>query len=328
MDVSMSIDPIVLFFLGGITAKIIFPQLKIPLFIYNIISFFLLASIGLKGGIELCAWASWTLLAQVIGVISLSVSTCLIVMFILKRISSYAIDNVITIAAHYGSVSVGTFAIAIGILESAGINYEPYMPLFVALMESPAILMASLMLKKVYQNDQSIIKSVISAFTCKSLLTLLTSILVGYLFGPFFINIIEPVFFAPFKYVLALFLFEMGILVGHQISFIKKELWAIATQAITLSLTCAALGLIMALIMQLSLGGAILLMVLASSASYIAVPAALRHSYPQVNVPLALSYSLGVTFPFNVFIGIHLYMHAATWIFNTFGLTKVAYICN
>ncbi len=323
----MCIDPIVLFFLAGIIAKICFKEVTIPRFLYKTISFYLLASIGLKGGIELCTWISWTLFAQVLGVILLSALTCFITIFFLKKVSSYDPATIITIAAHYGSVSAGTFAIALTLLENANINYEAYMPLFLALMESPAILIGSLMLKNIYQDKQSTLKSVISAFSCKSLLTLLLTILLGYSVGPYLINVIEPIFFDPFKYVLALFLLEMGILVGQQFQSIRTEFRTIFFHAVTLSLMCSTIGLALGILMKLSLGGTILLMVLASSASYIAVPAALRHSYPQANVPLALSYSLGATFPFNVFFGIYLYTYTATWIYNALGLTKIAITC-
>lgn len=325
----MCLDPIILLFLVGIIAKLVWPKVKLPALLYTIISSFLLVSIGLKGGIELCSWASWQLALQVLAIIALSVLTFLVTFKLLSFWQTSSQAENIVIAGHYGSVSVGTFAIALAILEHSNIAFEAYMPLFVALMESPAIIMALLMLKQEYHDkEHSVLGSIWSALNCKSIYILTLSIVLGYLIGERFISFIEPVFFDPFKIVLAAFLFEMGILVGQQLDLIKKHAKVIVVQAVTLSLSCAFIGLLVGLMVKLSLGGVILLMVLASSASYIAVPAALRQSYPQSNVPLALSYSLGVTFPFNVFIGIYIYMYIASYVFKYLQLDpSVASVC-
>jgi hypothetical protein len=324
----MCIDPIVLFFMCGIFIKLIFPSLKMPRLLYDIVSIFLLVSIGLKGGLELCTWASLSLLVQVLGILFLSVGICFLAYFLLDRFGSYSKADCVVVAAHYGSVSVGTFAVAIAMLQHLGIDYESFMPLFVALMEFPAIIIASLMLKNIYHGNESFMRSFFNALSCKSVYVLLLSIVFGYVFGPYGIDIIKPLLFDPFKWVLAIFLVEMGILVGDQFSLIKKHFKEIVLHSIGLSLMGASLGLLFGLILQLSLGGVILLMVLCASASYIAVPASLRQSYPQANVPLALSHSLGVTFPFNVFFGIYMYIAAASWVFNYFGLDKSVYFCS
>jgi hypothetical protein len=303
----MLFDPIILFFIVGIFAKACFRTLHVPKWLNTSVSLTILLIIGLKGGIELSRWSSGFLLVQMSAVILLSLCTYYFSKLFLSKIAHYAEEDAIVVAAHYGSVSVTTFAFALNVLQHKQIYFEPYMPLFVAIMEFPAILLASIRLTKLHAATENIGSIIKKTFTCKSISVLLISILFGYFFGLATLDILTPLLFDNFRIFLALLLLEMGVLVGDEFSHIKNHACAIILASITLSLGCACLGLVCGLLLGLSQGGIILLMILASSASYIAVPAVLRQNCPQARVSFALGHALGVTFPFNIFIGIYLY---------------------
>lgn len=305
------LDPIILCFIAGIVLKIVKPSLRIPKQLYEFISAYLLITIGLKGGLALQQWASTQLVVQSFAVMFLSVICTFLALGILRAFKFYSKQDALVIAAHYGSVSIGTFAVALSILKTKGISYEAYMPLFVALMEFPAIIVANILMNG-ESSKHKISTFLYNTFAHKSLYYLVGSIMVGVLFGNQLYGVLKPVFFDTMHFMLGIFLVEMGMLVGRQIATIKKQAGKIITASLTVTLACATLGFIFGIFLKLSPGGVILLTTLASNASYIAVPASLRKSYPKSNVGLALSHSLGVTFPFNVLIGIYLY----TWIVN------------
>ncbi|MEX0940828.1 MAG: sodium-dependent bicarbonate transport family permease [Candidatus Babeliales bacterium] len=305
----MFIDPIIYFFLCGIALKLIWSRIRLPKIAYEVISLYLLISIGLKGGIALRTWCCWRLIYQSCQIVGLAIACTFMAYFLLKYIVRYSKNDSIVVAAHYGSVSIGTFAVALKILQSKNIYFEPYIPLFVALMEFPAIIVANILLNKSEKNSRGIFGMIYNAINHKSLYILFGSIIGGVIASEWAIGILSPIFFDSMRPILAIFLMEMGISVGEQFSTIKRRLQLILVCAVSITISCALLGMLFGIFMQLSPGGVVLLMVLAGSASYIAVPACLRTSYPGSNIALALSYSLGVTFPFNVLIGIYLYIY-------------------
>lgn len=303
----MFIDPVVCCFILGVVISLIFPHIAIPQKVSAAISIYLLTAIGLKGGIALRTWYCWQLLVQSLGVVALATACTLIAYLIIKKITHYPTNDVIVVAAHYGSVSIGTFAVALNVLKGMNIFYEPYILLFVALMEFPAIVVANILLMHNNRTQtQSVTKIIAHSFMHKSLYILFGSVAFAIAIGHSLIGIIQPVFFDLMPIVLGLFLLEMGVSVGQKISTIKKAFKQIVVASITTTLACSLAGMLLGMLMRLSPGGIILMMVLAGSASYIAVPTSLRESHPESNVPLALSHSLGVTFPFNVLIGIYL----------------------
>lgn len=311
----MVFDPIIYFFLLGIISRLVKSDLYIPRVAYDMISIYLLISIGLKGGIEVREFLHPQLMMQAGWVILYSALFTLIAFGVMKLLRFYSDNDAACIAAHYGSVSIVTYAVASAILINEAISYEPYMPLFLALMEFPAIIVGAFLLQQSEVSEKSIMNVLHEAFTGKSIFLLLISIVIGVCVGHHGIAPIKPFFIDMFKGVLALFLIQMGIVVGEQMHDIRRNFFKIVTTGILLSLIGAALGLVAAMLMGLSQGGAILLMTLGASASYVAVPASLSASYPKANLPLALSHSLGVTFPFNVLIGIKMYMAVTAYIF-------------
>jgi hypothetical protein len=303
----MFFDPIILLFVSGVLLKIFCSRLYVPHWINTSISLIILVTIGIKGGIELRTWASERLVIQILAVILLSLCRYLFAKQFLAKIAGYTAKDAIVIGAHYGSVSVTTFAFALGVLQHDQIYFEPYMPLFVALMEFPAIIVASISLKKLDATEESIMSTILRTLSCKSISLLLISIACGYLLGAASLPYFKPLLFDNFRYFLAILLFEMGILVGNEFAHITTHARRIICSSISLSLGCSLLGLACGCALGLSQGGIILLTLLASSASYIAAPAVLRQSIPQSHISFALSHALGVTFPFNIFIGLYVY---------------------
>lgn len=304
----MFFDPIILFFVAGILIKGLFRSLHVPPLVNQVISFFVLVTIGLKGGIELCAWSCTRLAVQMAGVLMLSIALYYFAKFFLFYIARYSKQDACVVAAHYGSVSVTTFAVGLSILNQYGISFEPYMPLFVGLMELPAVIAASVDLDRLRMGKTSVGANILRALSCKSVLTLVLGIAVGFFAGSALLPVIKPLFFDTFRAVLALLLLEMGVLVGDEFSLIKRQALQIAVVAVSLSIGCSILGLIAGILIGLSQGGTMLLMLLAASASYIAVPAVLRQQNPSGSISFALGHALGVTFPFNIFIGMYLYI--------------------
>lgn len=303
----MLFDPIVLFFVAGIIVKVFFRKLHVPHFLNVGISSLILITIGLKGGIELCTWACNNLIVQIIAVVFLSIITYYFSKIILKNVCSYSHEDALVIAAHYGSVSVTTFAVGMAILQSKQIPFESYMPLFVALMELPAVIVAALEQHRLHPQAGSFRNTLLQTLSCRSILILIISMVFGYFFSAAALSIFKPLF-DSFRILLGLLLFEMGILVGNEFALIKKNARLIISASLTLTLLCALCGMLLGVLLGLSQGGVILLTLLASSASYIAVPAVLRKNNPSARISLALGHSLGVTFPFNIFIGIYLYI--------------------
>ncbi len=309
----MCIDPIILFFLVGIAIAGLLPWIRLPQWAYSFISAYLLIVIGLKGGIALHVWCCWDLVTRSGFVILLTLITAAIAVIIL-RCARYSFKEAIVIGAHYGSVSIGTYAVALKLLQYKAIPYEPYISLFVSLMEFPAIIVSILLLSK-SEARSSLARKIVDIFCQKSVVLLCISILIGAIVGETVSWVTTP-FFNTLRPILAIFLLEMGFSVGQQLSTIKQHIIKIVCIGLLITLAGAGMGLLFGMLMGLSLGGIVLMMVLASSASYIAVPASLKRDAPK-EIPLALGYSLGVTFPFNILIGIDLYISIAQLVTGT-----------
>lgn len=300
-------DPVVYFFILGAIARVAGSDLEIPKALYQTLTIYLLIAIGLTGGVELHEWLTVDLAFKCLMVMAFGIVCARVSLQILKWFSSYSDSDAKVVAAHYGSVSIGTYAVAVAILTSSGISYEPYMPLFVAFLEFPAIIYAVLLLSKKEKCSKSLTRVVLECFEEKSVLLLLGSIAIGFIIGKAGMKQLEPLFVSPFKGMLALFLIEMGLLVGDRLPYLRKGFARLVSLSLLMSSVCAALGLLVALLLKLSLGGTILMMTLGASASYVAVPAAIRSSFPKADVALGLTHSLGVTFTFNVLFGVYAY---------------------
>ena len=302
-------DPVVLFFVFGLVAGLLKSELKLPAALYETLSIILLLAIGLHGGVELAEQASVQLLGQAGLVLLLGIGLPLLA-FVLLRGLRFDRVNAAAVAAHYGSVSAGTFAVVVAFLVSRQISFESYMPLFVAILEIPAILVGILLAKGVSRGtDWKELGREI--FLGKSIMLLLGGLVIGAVAGKEAIKPLEPLYTSMFKPVLAFFLLEMGLIASGQLGSLRQYGVRLAAFALCMPLLGALVGALLARLMGLSLGGTAMLATLAASASYIAVPAALRLALPEANPSLSLTASLGITFPFNILIGIPLYLALA-----------------
>ena len=305
-------DPVVLFFVFGLVAGLLKSELKLPAALYETLSIILLLAIGLHGGVELAEQASVQLLGQAGLVLLLGIGLPLLA-FVLLRGLRFDRVNAAAVAAHYGSVSAGTFAVVVAFLVSRQISFESYMPLFVAILEIPAILVGILLAKGVSRGtDWKELGREI--FLGKSIMLLLGGLVIGAVAGKEAIKPLEPLYTSMFKPVLAFFLLEMGLIASGQLGALKKHGVRLALFALCMPLLGALIGALLARAMGLSLGGTAMLATLAASASYIAVPAAMRLAVPEANPSLSLTASLGITFPFNILVGIPLYLRLAEYL--------------
>ncbi len=305
----MGIDPVVLFFVFGLLAGLVKSELKLPPALYDTLSIVLLLAIGLHGGVELAEQASAALLGQSLLVLLLGIVLPVIAFGLLRGLRFDRI-NAAAVAAHYGSVSAGTFAVVVAYLAAREVFFESYMPLFVAILEIPAILVGILLAKGV-SKDTDWKELGREIFLGKSIMLLLGGLVIGVVAGKEAIKPLEPLYTSMFKPVLAFFLLEMGLIASGQLGSLRRYGIKLAAFALLMPLLGALIGALLARFMGLSLGGTAMLATLAASASYIAVPAAMRLAVPEANPSLSLTASLGITFPFNILIGIPLYLALA-----------------
>ena len=302
----MSIDPVILFFLLGIIARLVKSDLRLPEPIYEALSVYLLLALGLKGGVELARHPLATLVPQTLAVIALGCVLPLLAYVALKRLVRLDRVNAAAIAAHYGSVSVVTFAAGVAWLEARAIPFEPHLALFLAVLEVPGIVVGVLLARGVGVGAAltPMLKEVLSG---KSVLLLLGGLSIGALLGPAGLNSTAPLFVDLFKGALCLFMLELGLVTGRQFAQLKKSGARLILFALIAPLLFGAAGAALGGLIGLSVGGAALLGTLAASASYIAAPAAMRVAVPEASPGLSLPVVLGVTFPFNVFVGLGVY---------------------
>lgn len=314
------IDVVVYFFLLGVFARLVKSDLRLPESLYETLSIYLLLAIGLKGGIELSKQPLLELAPQVAAIMALSFTIPLLV-FPLLRFLRMSPANAAAIGAHYGSVSVVTFAVVTSTLAEAGIAHESHAALWVAIMEMPGLI-AGVLLARMFvrennpdlgpqqpaSNWMELLRDVLIG---KSVLLLLGGLVIGTIAGVAGTAPIQALFIDPFKGVLALFLLELGLVAGARLHEIKRY----GAQALIVGLgfppLLACVGAFVGWSMDLSVGGIAILATLAASASYIAAPTAMRIAVPQANAALSITIALGITFPFNVVFGIPLYIRLA-----------------
>jgi uncharacterized protein len=311
-------DPIIYFFLFGIIAGLLKSKLRFPPVTYELLSIMLLLTIGIKGGVELSKQPILLLLPKILGVILIGCILPIIAYPILLRFGKFKKDDAASIAAHYGSVSVGTYAVATAYLTLRQIAFESYMPLFVAILEIPAIAIGIILAKGISKQTcwKELSKEV---FLGKSVVLLIGGLLIGLCAGPQGIAPVEGFFFNSFKGILALFMLEMGLICSKQIATLKHYGAFIIMFGLAMPLISSILGVLLGYSLDLSLGGTTLLATMTASASYIAVPAAMRIAVPEANPTLSLSASLGVTLPFNIIFGVTIYHHLSEYIFKLIG---------
>ncbi len=306
-------DPVILFFLLGAAAGLVKSDLRIPPALYDFLSIYLLLAIGLKGGVELSANPLLPLLPKLAAVVLFGFVLPLIAYPVLRRLGRFKRADAASIAAHYGSVSVGTYAVALAYLGSLGIDFESYVTLFLVFLEMPAILVGVVLARGI-TSETRWGKLVHEVFTGKAIVCLLGGLLIGWVAGKDGLASIDGLFVDLFRGMLALFLLEMGLICAGQMGSLRKYGLFLGAFGVLMPVFSAALGCGLGLLLGLSTGGTMLLALLSASASYIAVPAAMRICVPEANPTLSLTASLGVTFPFNVTLGIPLYLQMARWV--------------
>jgi hypothetical protein len=215
-----------------------------------------------------------------------------------------------SLAAHYGSVSVGTYAVVIGYLATRGIAFEARAPVWVVLLEVPAIV-AGILLARGLSGKLAWGRLLRELFLGRSVVLLLGGLAIGWVAGPEGTASIQPLFFDLFKGILALFLLEMGLIAAAQLPTLRRHGVFIVAFGLLAPVVFAVVGALLGRALGLSPGGVTVLATLAASASYIAAPAAIRTAVPEANPSLSLTASLAVTFPFNIIVGIPLYERLA-----------------
>ena len=310
------LDPAILFFVFGAFAGAVKSNLEIPQPIARFLSLYLLMALGLKGGFALHKSGFTFEIGLALGLaVFLAIIIPLIGYLVLRtKLNNY---DAAAIAATYGSVSAVTFITATQALNQYGIAFGGHMAAAMALMESPAIILAILLANRgrasATNSKQSVGMSKIlhESFTDGAQLLLLGSMVVGLVSGDAGQKIMAPFSIDLFKGMLAFFLLDMGLMAAKNFEGLKGKPPITIIYAIGAPLVHAAIALGLCKLLGLPLGDTVLLMVLAASASYIAVPAVLRHALPEVNPALYMGMSLGLTFPFNIILGIPLYTYIA-----------------
>lgn len=307
------LSPIVLFFVLGVAAALARSDLTIPEAVAKGISLYLLFAIGFKGGVAVSDnGIDLTLGMTLMSGVILSFVLPFIAFVLLRAISQLSRTDAAAVAGHYGSISIVTFVAATSVLQSSGIAAEGYMVAVAAAMEAPAIFAALLLVSTGGKGrlDGALIREILLN---GSIVLLVGSFLIGWITGAEGMAKIEALIVSPFQGVLCLFLLDMGLVAGRGLKQGRAVLRpGPLVFGMLMPVIGSCLGLAFALMIGLSLGGAVLLMVLAASASYIAVPAAMRVALPEANPSVYLTLSLGVTFPFNLTLGIPLYLAMAS----------------
>jgi hypothetical protein len=315
------LSPAVLFFALGLTATFVKSDLKFPEALYVTLTIYLLAALGFKGGVAINEAGIGVVILPALAAMLLGALIPLWTYPLLRHVGKIKPVDAAAIAAHYGSVSAVTFITATNYLKGISEPYENYATAFLAVMESPAIIVGVLLGKMTLQNGSSIFngsfKSLLrEAVFGRSVFLLVGALLVGALCGKAGMDKVEPFFVTPFQGVLALFLLEMGMVAGHRLGDLKKVGPFLVAFGILLPLLHGCIGVLLGKYAGLSLGGTTLMGVLAASASYIAAPAAMRLSLPEANPALYLTPSLAITFPFNITVGIPIYYALAKYFLN------------
>ena len=333
------VDVVVLFFVLGLLARLVKSDLALPGALYETLSIYLLLAIGLKGGIELSKQSVQTVLPQVLWCLGMGLAIPLALYPVLRKLIKLNYYDAASVAAHYGSVSVVTFAVASAYLTAQQIPFEAHAALWVALLEAPGIVAGIALARWAAQRGADaatacapvLPTSVTSlaasspaassttgwralahdVFLGKSVLLLVGGLVIGTTMGEAGTAPIAPLFTVLFKGVLALFLLELGLVAGARLGELKRYGLGLIAFALLAPLALALLGALGGKWLGLSIGGVAIMATLAASASYIAAPTAMRIAVPQANAALSITAALGITFPFNVIVGIPLYLQLA-----------------
>lgn len=313
------LSPVVLAFVLGMSAHWVKSDLEIPDAIYQALSIYLLFAIGLKGGVALAETPLSQLVAPLGVTLLLGILTPITAFFALKAIGRLDRTNAAATAAHYGSVSAVTFLAAIEASKVANIPADGYMPALVAVLEVPGIVVGLLFARQKSSSRGGMKEAVHDVIFGKSIFLLIGGMAIGALCGPVKVAAVAPFFIDPFKGVLCLFLLELGMVAARRIADVHKAGWRIIALGCLLPLVHGMLGTFAGTLAGMTPGGAAVLGAMTGSASYIAAPAAVRIALPKASPGIYLTMALGITFPFNLAIGIPLLLAFAKYCAQMFG---------
>lgn len=315
--VSNLLNPPVLFFLLGILAALVRSDLELPAPIPKVLSLYLLLALGFKGGVALRESDGGLALPALVAALLMALAVPLYAFPLLRR--RLGQSDAAAVAATYGSVSAVTFVTATAFLQRLGEPQSGYMTAALALMESPAIVVGVLLAQSAHLNGDGVRGRLPAlmreALFNGSVLVLVGSLSIGYATGRAGGESLKPFTESLFPGLLSLFLLDMGLVVGRRLGDLRRIGAFLIAFAFGLPVANAALGIGIARLIGLPVGDALLFVVLCASASYIAVPAAMRQTLPQANPALYVTMALALTFPFNILVGIPLYLSAisALW---------------
>lgn len=308
-------SPPLLAFALGLLGAAIKSDIKIPDPVYQALSLYLLLGIGIKGGVALSEASLSDIAWPVVGALALGLVVPLVAFWLLSALTRLDVTNRGALAAHYGSTSLVTFTAALVFLETLRVDVEGFMTTLLAILEIPGIIVGLLLASRGQRaRTVSWAESLREVITGKSLVLLAGGLVIGVATGAQGYERIEPFFGGLFTGVLTLFLLELGLVAGKRLADVRKSGPGLVVFALLFPVLAGTLGIVVGWVTGLSVGGATVLGVLAGSASYIAAPAAVRLALPQASPGVYLTASLGITFPFNLVLGIPLLYAIAGWI--------------
>jgi hypothetical protein len=307
-------SPVVLAFALGLIARGLRSDLDIPPAIQTYLSIFLLLAIGLKGGVALRGQDPASLAILVLITLAAGAVTAF---------SAYALTrawlrdgrlDAAAMAAHYGSVSAVTFIAANQFMERSGAPAEGVLVALLVVLEVPALLIGLALGRRAQGGDAAGHHTLREVFTGKTAVLLLGGLAIGAIAGPGGIKTVDAMYFALFQGVLMLFMLDMGMTAAGRLAALRHDWWRLTLFATALPLLHGVFGVLLGHAVGLSPGGAAVFGTMLSSASYIAAPAAVRAGLPEADVGRCVTAALGITFPFNLAIGIPLYAAIAAWL--------------
>lgn len=307
------LDPLFLFFAVGFAAGIFKSDLKLPDAVYQLLSTYLLLSIGLKGGVQLAKAAPAPVVLPAVAAFCLSAGMAVAVFYGALKLGRWNRANAAALGAHYGSASAVTFAAALAMLYRTGVEHEGFLPVLLVIMEIPAIVVAIFLhrWKSAHSAGARYGEILHEVMLNRSVFLLLAGMVVGFIAGPVRFAPFELLFVSAFKPILAFFVLEMGLLAALRLPEIRKSGPFLVGAAILIPVIGGLVGGWVGVNVGLSAGGATVFATLVASASYIAAPAAMRVAVPEADVGACVAAALGITFPFNLALGIPFY---AWWV--------------
>ena len=305
------LSPAILFFGLGTIAGLLKSDLEVPDSISHYLSLYLMMAIGFKGGVAIANTHEFT--PQILTAIGAGILVSFLLPFlaygILRKTTTLDRPTAAAVAAHYGSISMVTFATATAFLKNNNITYAGYVVAILALMEAPAILSGLFIAHRAPNKEKHLGREI---FTNGSILLLFGAFSIGWIMGQPGMDKVSGFLDTPFEGILCLFLLDMGLLVAKNLHHLKSLTWKVVLFGIYMPMIGGSIGLVISYLIDLDVGTATLFSILCGSASYIAVPAAMRLALPEANAAVYVPLSLAITFPLNVTLAIPLYFALAS----------------